>query len=76
MPLYAQWNFPTRINRMRKVVLFSKAKKWWHESPDLDLLNAQITEMEKDGWAIISISANTNFLGFISSYIILVESSG
>lgn len=61
---------------MRKVVLFSKTKKWWHESPNLDSLNAKITEMEKDGWAIVSISANTNFLGFISSYTILVESSG
>lgn len=58
---------------MTKVVLFSKTKKWWHESPDIDLLNAQITEMEKDGWLVISISANTNFLGFISSYTLLVE---
>ncbi|MAD17534.1 MAG: hypothetical protein CL579_15920 [Alteromonadaceae bacterium] len=58
---------------MRKVVLFSKTKKWWHESPDIDLLNTQITEMEKDGWLVISISANTNFLGFISSYTLLVE---
>lgn len=39
---------------MRKVVLFSKAKKWWHESPDVDLLNAQITEIEKDDWSIVS----------------------
>jgi hypothetical protein len=37
------------------------------------LLNAQITEIEKDGWSIVSVSANTNFLGFISSYTILIE---
>jgi hypothetical protein len=47
---------------MIKVVMFSKAKKWWHESPDVNLLNAQISEIEKDGWFIVSVSANTNFL--------------
>lgn len=60
---------------MRKVVMFSKTKKWWHESPDLALLNTQISEMEKEGWTIVSISANTNFLGFVASYTILIESS-
>lgn len=34
---------------MRKVVMFSKTKKWWHESPDLALLNTQISEMEQEG---------------------------
>jgi hypothetical protein len=73
LALCAEWNLPKRIYLMRKVVLFSKAKKWWHESPDVDLLNAQITDIEKDDWSIVSVSANTNFLGFISSYTILIE---
>lgn len=58
---------------MRKVVIFDKAKKWWHESPDLDLLNEQIAEIEKDGWMIVSVSANTNLIGNISSYTIPIE---
>lgn len=58
---------------MRKVVIFEKSKKWWHESPDLDLLNEQIANIEKDGWVIVSVSANTNLFGTISSYTILIE---
>jgi hypothetical protein len=34
---------------MRKVVMFLRHKKCRHESPDVDLLNAQITEIENDG---------------------------
>lgn len=58
---------------MRKVVVFEKSKKWWHESPDLDLLNNQIADIEQDGWSVISVSANTNLFGIISSYTILIE---
>ncbi|WP_299946887.1 hypothetical protein [uncultured Microbulbifer sp.] len=60
---------------MRKVVIFDKAKKWWHESPDLDLLNAQIAEIENDNWAVVSVTANTNLFGMISSFTILIESA-
>jgi len=58
---------------VRKVVVFDKSKKWWHESPDLALLNNQIADIEKEGWSIISVTANTNLFGTISSYIILIE---
>ncbi len=60
---------------MKKVILFSNTKKWWHECPDIDLMNTKISEMENEGWDVISISANTNFLGFVTSYTILLESS-
>lgn len=59
---------------MRKVVVFEKTKKWWHESPDLELLNGRIAEIENDGWNVISVSANTNFFGIIASFTILIES--
>ena len=39
---------------MRKVVIFSKTKSFWSNDPDLDLLNAQIQEMESDGWELVS----------------------
>jgi hypothetical protein len=58
---------------MRKVVIFERTKKWWHESPDVELLNQQIAEIESDGWSVISVSANTNLFGLISSYTILIE---
>ncbi len=58
---------------MRKVVIFEKAKKWWHETPDLELLNNQIADIEQDGWSIISVASNTNLFGIISSYTILIE---
>ncbi|GAA0859832.1 hypothetical protein [Aliiglaciecola litoralis] len=58
---------------MRKVVVFNKSKKWWHESPDIQLLNNQIADIESDGWSVVSVSANTNLFGIISSYTILIE---
>ena len=45
---------------MRKVVIFNKTKKWWHETPDVDLLNVKLSEIENDNWNIISVTANTN----------------
>jgi hypothetical protein len=47
--LCAQYNLFKRTYRMRKVVILLRHKKCWHESPDVDLLNAQITEIENDG---------------------------
>ncbi|MBA6265593.1 hypothetical protein [Colwellia sp. Bg11-12] len=61
---------------MRKVVIFNKTKKWWHETPDLDLLNSQIAEIESDNWKVISVAANTNLFGIIASFTILIESIG
>ena len=26
---------------MKKVILFSNTKKWWHECPDIDLMNTR-----------------------------------
>ena len=60
---------------MRKIVVFNKVKHWLFGSVDLDLLNTQITEMEKDGWSLVSISTNTNLFGWVTSFNLLVESS-
>ena len=59
---------------MRKVVIFKRTKKWWHDSPDVDLLNAQIEEIESDGWKVISVTSNANLFGVITSFTILIES--
>jgi hypothetical protein len=59
---------------MKKVVIFNKKKSFWSDGPDLDLLNAQIQEMESDGWELVSVAANTNLMGGISSFTILIES--
>ena len=59
---------------MRKIVVFNKATHWLFGSVDLALLNAQITEIENDGWQVISVSANTHFFGGIVSYTLLIES--
>ncbi|WP_394203934.1 hypothetical protein [Shewanella waksmanii] len=59
---------------MRKVVVFDKVKHGLFGEVDLDLLNMQITEMEKEGWALVSVTANTHFFGGITSFTLLVES--
>ena len=55
--------------------MFNKVKHWLFGGVDLDLLNTQITEMEKDGWSLVSISTNTNLFGWVTSFNLLVESS-
>lgn len=58
---------------MRRVVEFSKRKFWGFGSVDLEVLNAQIDEINKDGWELISISPNTSISGFVISYTLLIE---
>lgn len=60
---------------MKKVVIFSKKKNFWSVQPDVDLLNQQIQDAEKDGWNVVSVTANTSFLGAIASFTILIELS-
>jgi len=60
---------------MKKVVIFSKTKYFWGGEPDIDLLNKQIEDAEKEGWNVTSVTANTSLFGGISSYTILIESS-
>ena len=58
---------------MRKIVNVSKKKYWLSSEPDLELLNRQIEEMEKDGWKLVSMATNCNLLGGINSYSLLIE---
>ncbi len=58
---------------MRKVVIFSKTNGFWSDGPDLDLLNAQIQEMESDGWELVSATANTGLFGAIHSFTLVIE---
>jgi hypothetical protein len=60
--------------QMRKVVVFEKVKHWLLGGVDLELLNEQITEMEKDGWNLVSVTANTHLFGGICSFNLLIES--
>jgi len=57
---------------MRKVVIFDVRKWWGLGFIDLEKLNRQMGEIEKEGWKILSVDANT-FLGQISSFTILIE---
>ncbi len=59
---------------MKKVVIFNKKKSFWSDSPDLELLNIQIQEMESDGWELVSVTANTHLFGSISSFTLVIES--
>lgn len=58
---------------MKKIVNVSKKKHWFSGEPDLDLLNHQIAEIEKEGWRIISVTTNCNLIGGIQSYTLLIE---
>ena len=60
---------------MRKIVNVSKKKSWFSAEPDLELLNQQIEDIEKEGWKVISIATNCNLFGAISSYSLLLEYS-
>jgi hypothetical protein len=60
---------------MRKIVNVSKKKSWFSAEPDLELLNQQIEDIEKEGWKVISIATNYNLFGAISSYSLLLEYS-
>jgi hypothetical protein len=59
---------------MRKVVIFNRIKKGWLGELDINLLNNQIAEIEKDGWKLISVTANTGIFGAIGSFTLLIES--
>ena len=59
---------------MKKVIVFNK-KRGWIGDVNLDLLNEQISQIEKDGWEVVSVTPATSFLGYIHSYTLLVEST-
>ena len=56
---------------MRRVIEFSERIKvflFLQGCVDLAKLNNQIDEIDKEGWEVISISANTDFFGTVMSY--------
>ena len=59
--------------QMRRVVEFRKRKYGGFGDVDLEALNAQIAEISKEGWEVISITPNTWFTGFVVSYCLLIE---
>jgi hypothetical protein len=61
---------------MRRVVEFRKRKYGGFGDVDLEALNAQIAEISKEGWEVISITPNTWFTGFVVSYCLLIEFKG
>jgi hypothetical protein len=62
--------------QMRRVVEFRKRKYGGFGDVDLEALNAQIVEISKEGWEVISITPNTWFTGFVVSYCLLIEFKG
>ncbi|MDP4487633.1 MULTISPECIES: hypothetical protein [Pseudoalteromonas] len=59
---------------MRRVVIFNKKKHFFWPRPDVNSLNQEIEQIEQDGWKVLSVTANCDFLGYISSFTILIES--
>ncbi|PHI38918.1 hypothetical protein CBQ28_02640 [Pseudoalteromonas sp. GCY] len=59
---------------MRRVVIFNKKKHFFSPGPDVELLNQEIEQIEQDGWKVLSVTANCDFLGNIGSFTILIES--
>ena len=57
---------------MQRVFEFKK-KNFWSSQVDLNALNEKISQLNKDGWAIKSITPNSSLFGIILSYTILVE---
>lgn len=60
---------------MEQVVIeFKKQKSFWFRELDVSKLNDRIFELKKDGWEVKSISPNSNFLGVVKSYSLLLQS--
>ena len=57
---------------MQKIIEF-KHKKFWSSQVDIRSLNNKISELNKDGWKIKSMTSNTTLFGVIISYSLLIE---
>jgi len=57
---------------MQKIIVFKK-HDFWTNQPNIDVLNEKIANLNSGGWKVVSIATNSNFLGIINSYSILIE---
>lgn len=55
----------------QKVVVFKK--KHMFEKSSLESINAEILELNRDGWSIRSLTPNTDHFGSANTYIALCE---
>ncbi len=58
---------------MRFVVEFKNRKLWGFGEVDVEQLNKELANIQKDGIAILSVTPVFSFLGAIHSYSILLE---
>ncbi|MBE8168522.1 MAG: hypothetical protein HAW66_09180 [Shewanella sp.] len=58
---------------MQKIIEYRK-RNFWSSQLDLESLNKQIFELNKDGWFVKAITPNTAFIGVVTSYTLLLES--
>ena len=57
---------------MQRIVEF-KRTSFWSGHIDIDKLNEKMAAFNKDGWRVVTILSNTNFLGIVRSYTLLLE---
>ncbi|WP_372871376.1 hypothetical protein [Shewanella sp.] len=50
-----------------------KRQSFWGNEADHEALNAKIASLNQEGWRVISMTSNTNFLGMVRSYTLLIE---
>ena len=60
---------------MEQIVLeFKKQKRFWYPEVDVSKLNDRIFELKQEGWRVTSLTPNSNWLGVVKSYSILLQS--
>ncbi len=57
---------------MQRTLEFRKLN-FWSSGLDISKLNEKIFQLNNDGWVVISLISNTNFLGKVASYTLLIE---
>ena len=57
---------------MQKMINF-KIRNFWTNEPNLQKLNEKLLSLNSIGWKALSFTVNSNFLGIILSYSILLE---
>ncbi|WP_119394396.1 DUF4177 domain-containing protein [Salinibius halmophilus] len=56
----------------QKVIEFGK-RNFWSSKLDIEALNEKISQLNADGWKVVSITPNSALGGGVVSYTIFVE---
>ena len=68
--------FLYKDEKLEQLVLeFKKHKRFWYPEVDVSKLNDRIFELKNEGWIVVSIIPNSNWLGVVKSYSILLQNN-